>query len=183
MSNDVCLAASERLRVVFERHGDRWAHRVELRLPDGGWITFSSDEGNPDDFWPPSPPLQSLELQELTDGRRIAFLVGMAGASHWSAAVEARRESDEIHFDIACRCTTEPTRLGCEYGVELSPGMNCDETADHFRVEHSTDGHCAWLDGNNRRILIAVEAAATPCTFRWRYAVSTARNPAPHSDA
>ena len=50
---------------------------------------LESIEGTATDDWPPSPPLQSLSIETLPDGRRVALLVGMAGRSHWSASIEA----------------------------------------------------------------------------------------------
>jgi hypothetical protein len=98
------------MRVVFFRRGDRYAHRVEVsKAGQGSWLpVWESLEGTPDDDWPPSPPLQHLHVEKRAEGP-VALLVGMAGRTHWSAAVEVVRESGlpivprVVRFDIAAR--------------------------------------------------------------------------------
>jgi hypothetical protein len=174
MNEVVSLAASDRLRVVFERRGDRWAHRIEWRSPEGERVDWESVEGSSDDIWPPSPPFQSLELQSLPDGRQIAFLVGMAGSSHWSAAVEARCKPEEIHFDIACRCSTPPASLGSEYRIAAPPAVSHVNAGRHFSLRGPKDGHCTSLICNDQNIAIRVEPGPAPGTMRWCYVVARA---------
>src|SRR5688572_22582104 len=104
------------LRVEFIWRGDRYVHCISLVEPSGEVSSLlESIEGDPDDVWPSSPPLQSLSLETRPDGRQVALLVGMAGGSHWSASIEALPNAGELAFDIACRHTKQPAQLGSQY--------------------------------------------------------------------
>src|ERR1051326_2095918 len=77
------------LRIEFIWRDDRYRHTVSLIDRDRASIPLlESIEGNSEDDWPSSPPLQTLSVERLSDGRSVALLVGMAGGSHWSASVE-----------------------------------------------------------------------------------------------
>ncbi|MEX2025789.1 MAG: hypothetical protein WEH44_00790, partial [Pirellulaceae bacterium] len=111
-----------KLRVEFFKNGDRYAHRLAAVLvDDAGRETViplaESVECDNDDPWPPSPPLQSLSIEELAGGRTAALLVGMAGRSHWSASVEVVPGSGSTKFQLASRFTTVPDRLGSTYRI------------------------------------------------------------------
>jgi hypothetical protein len=119
-ANDVCL------RVEFVWHGDRYGHLVSIIDSSGQPLPLlESIEGTPSDNWPPSPPLQSLSIETLPDGRRAALLVGMAGGSHWSASVEAASDEASIRFDVACRMGSEGALLGNRYSL-ASPNQGAD---------------------------------------------------------
>jgi hypothetical protein len=98
------------IRVVFFRAGDRYAHRVEVwDARQGAWCSeWESVEGTPDEGWPASPPLQQLHVEQRPEGK-VALLIGMAGRTHWSAAVEVVRVGGVpsgpriIRFDVAAR--------------------------------------------------------------------------------
>ena len=105
------------LRVVFERKGDRYEHRIIYSKPDGSSGILASQEGRPDESWPPSPALQSLNLETRPDGNQTIMLVGMAGRSHWSMSVEADLTQNRLAFDIACRVHEPPVWLGSTYTV------------------------------------------------------------------
>jgi hypothetical protein len=155
------------LRVEFERRGDRYAHVIS-RVGPGGKVRplLESVEGLPTDDWPASPPLQSLHMQELPDGKRAALLVGMAGRSHWSASIEIAPGKAEIVFDIACRCGAGRRQLGSEYRWLI-------EVADP-RFEFAAADERTEVRRTEERVVIGpaktVETAAT--TVRWRYRVT-----------
>jgi hypothetical protein len=105
-----------RLRIEFTWLNDRFGHLISAIYQTGDVIPLlESNEGTPADNWPLSPPLQSLSIETLPDGRRVALLVGMAGGSHWSASIEAVTGRAELIFDVACRHTKEPKWLGNSY--------------------------------------------------------------------
>lgn len=106
------------LRIVFARRGDRYAHRIEVWDADArAWvIALVSREGSDEETWPPSPPFQQLHLEHRKEGD-VVLLVGMAGRSHWSAAVEVCPERKLLKFDVAIRIQAAPTRLGTAYDV------------------------------------------------------------------
>src|SRR5437016_1791687 len=86
-----------RLRVEFTWRGDRFGQVISFVGPDGRvQPLLESIEGTASDDWPPSPPLQSLSIEKLSDGRSAALFVGMAGGSHWSASVEPIQGEPEL---------------------------------------------------------------------------------------
>lgn len=97
------------LAVVFEWQGDRFAHTLLFQ----GRPVALSVEGRPDEAWPPSPPAQSLMIDQNAQGLPRAMLVGMAGSGHWSASIEAVEGG--ILFDLACRLRGPVGRLGSTY--------------------------------------------------------------------
>jgi hypothetical protein len=104
-----------RLRVEFRWRGDRFGHLISVANSSGETIAvLESVEGTPDDAWPPSPALQSLSIENHPQGP-VALLVGMAGASYWSASIEALLSPSAIRFGIACRLKNEPHWLGSRY--------------------------------------------------------------------
>jgi len=104
--------------LAFTWQGDRWGHRLTLVAGDGRRLPLlTSDEGTPQQAWPPSPPLQAFHVQTLADGRQVALLVGMAGRSHWSASVEPMPAAAGFRFDLACRHPDAPGWIGstCQF--------------------------------------------------------------------
>lgn len=104
-----CELTVGRLTVRFTRQGDRWGHTVFV--DDAPALV--SVEGAPDEAWPASPPLQEIHEQDLPDGRKAIFGVGMAGRSHWSLSVTT--EGDALLFEAACRAFGEQGPLGSVY--------------------------------------------------------------------
>ncbi|WP_147274178.1 hypothetical protein [Bremerella cremea] len=107
------------LFVSFVKHQDRFAHVVALVQGEQCTPVFASIEGSQDDEdWPESPPFQEIHLEERGTGT-IAMLVGKAGDSHWSAAVEPTSEPGKIRFSVACRMQGYPMRICSRYGLIL----------------------------------------------------------------
>jgi hypothetical protein len=153
------------LRVVFRWRDDRYAHAVE-RFVDDQWRTvLESEEGGPDGDWPASPPLQTLHI----DGRAVApvaLLVGMAGASHWSASVEPLTGVHGFAFDVACRVKSRPVRLGSAYrrlGDDAILEILAGADSAIRRDTPAGDSTCS----------IAPTATGTsfPATVQWRYRI------------
>jgi hypothetical protein len=173
MMNNVVLVASENLRLVFDRRGDRWGHRIEL-LRDGATIsTLSSIEGAATDDWPPSPPFQTLDIQAFPGKGQIALLVGKAGSSHWSAAIEADPAAGVLNFDIACRFGNEPRLLGSIYAIvgEVSNSISC---LPRINLPEIADGCRRTVDATGDRLTIRIlpPPGPLPQTVRWQYIVS-----------
>lgn len=157
------------LRVRFTRERDRYAHAI-LAVEPGGreQLLLESVEGTADDEWPPSPPLQSLSIEELAPGRRAALLVGMAGRSHWSASIEAIPGRTALVFDVACRSNATSAALRCTYqshdGQEGAPCVRI------IPQEASPGG--SRLDRSGKQIVIVPSSAASDMpTVRWRYCI------------
>ena len=164
------------LRVEFVWQGDRFGHRVSTVNTDGE-ITplLESIEGAAADDWPPSPPLQSLHIESLPDGRKAALLVGMAGRSHWSASIETAKESAEIFFDLACRHSASPKQLSSRYRALPNATGQFEILPEASRLIR---------DAKTAGDEIILEPAAlkdSAATTRWKYRVrlSPAVNPDP----
>lgn len=156
------------VRVVFFHDGDRIAHRIEVRDDaTRGWATaLTSLEGRADDAWPASPPFQQLHVEGRPTGP-ILFLVGMAGKSHWSAAVEAAADRKCVRFDVAVRVQARPERLGSVYAnVETFRGP-----APRFVVEAATIVDRVLELGDAPRVRPGGDLPIPPATLGWKYAV------------
>jgi hypothetical protein len=178
-----------RLQVDFFKLADRYGHRLSVVLRDeAGRETLvplaESVEGTSDDPWPPSPPLQSLSIERLSERCTAALLVGMAGRSHWSASIEAKTEESFvglIEFDFACRSAELPRSLSCEYralpGVEVlwDPKtwlLLLKRQNDFVLMKglHGCEQPEVVADVHPRfRFVLPVEKLKSGETLRWRY--------------
>lgn len=97
------------LKIVFSKTADRWSHKILLRVGTTDVLLLTSVEGDAETAWPPSPPLQDLDVHELGNGTAV-LAVGMAGTAHWSASFSAEANSDQaeggspefVLADLAC---------------------------------------------------------------------------------
>jgi hypothetical protein len=153
-----------RLRVEFVWQNDRYRHVIALIDGLGNVLPLlDSIEDSPASAWPTSPPFQSLNIHTLSDGRPAVLLVGMAGANHWSASIEAAADQSLV-FDIACRHAAGPAWLGSRYRIVHAAAQRLKLTADIGRV--TTD-----------REALAIEAELKnqqSATTRWRYTIAVA---------
>lgn len=156
------------LRVRFTWQGDRFAHEVSVER-DGTWQpVLVSVEGTPEDDWPPSPPFQSLHIEEREDGRTLALLVGMAGKSHWSASIEIDAAARAVLFDVACRLRAPAAGpLGSTY-QSLAIGSDAHPP---LVVELTHRFGPARLERAGERSAVLAEPAGDECpqTVRWDY--------------
>jgi hypothetical protein len=157
-------ASGHGLRVEFEWRGDRFGHSIVLVSggAPGSIPLLKSIEGTAGEAWPPSPPLQSLSLETLPDGRKVALLVGMAGRSHWSASIEALPDRPALVFDIACRRGQEAEALGSAY----QPAAGTDERRNLICAA----GTALQEDERALRFFPQVQASVGS-TVRWKYTV------------
>src|SRR5262245_46638593 len=136
-----------RLRVDFFKLADRYGHRLSIVLVDEGGHEklvplAESVEGTCDDPWPPSPPLQSLSIEKLAEGRTAALLVGMAGKCHWSASIGTVPNEPEIgtiEFDFACRSADLPCLLASEYRAFLGVEVGLDQKTGLLVLRFKTE--------------------------------------------
>ena len=148
------------LRIVFTRLGDRFAHTIEAFIDERFRSVLSSMEGTADEAWPPSPPFQQLHFEERPGGVRVALLVGMAGTSHWSAAVELDPATGEATFDVACRLRSVPMHLGSRYRIHEPSGF----------VLIPTEGTLGQVP-DQAAVFPEKSTVNMPATLRWRYVV------------
>jgi hypothetical protein len=155
-------ASGARIRVEFTPRGDRYVHIISMLDPSGQiQPLLESVEGSADDPWPPSPPLQSLSIETLPDGRSAALLVGMAGRSHWSASIEPDRDAPALIFDVACRHPERPLSLGSRYRQVSAAGE---------RVFIHAEGADVAGDGDILSIRPTAVASGAGTT-RWKFTV------------
>jgi hypothetical protein len=151
------------LRLVFKWHVDRYCHAISIISRPGTIMPLlDSMEGLADDEWPSSPPLQTLSIENLTDGRTAALLVGMAGRSHWSASIEPINGQAKLVFDLACRHPRLPQWLGNRY-------LQTSTLASHYL---SIDSDNARISEGNGVVEIAPQAIVPAGTSRWRFVMS-----------
>jgi hypothetical protein len=180
------------LAVEFFWHDDRFGHRVWLAhqvRPDLPPL-LESLEGTPDEAWPPSPPLQSVDINEQPDGRKVAYLVGMAGKSHWSASMELDPLGESIRVDVACRVPAFwEGMLGSRYRVaRLHPAGNAGHVVVPAADQGPTHGLRILSDGGASESAFRMIAPDTlaiepsvpistnePRTIRWRYTIERTR--------
>ena len=80
------------------------------------------------------------------------LLVGMAGRTHWSAAVEAAADRKSIVFDVAARIQTVPTCLVSQYLSHQEGGVPAEQ--------------CRIFGVQSPQLPTAV-----PATIAWQYSV------------
>jgi hypothetical protein len=160
------------LQVAFFRHHDRYAHRVALLTAAGPVVLLESLEGTDADRWPTSPPLQELHVEDRPRGGKVALLVGMAGASHWSLSCELDPAARRVTFEAACRIREASERLGS--GYRLGPGIK--RVADTLQTAR---GGCALgtdarIEENRDLLRFLPDAAdeSLPRTVTWSYGFS-----------
>src|SRR5262249_33143215 len=113
----------------------------------------------------------------------IAFLVGMAGRSHWSASIQAIAAEAAFHFDLAVRIGTPPKFVGSSYRTMVDALLRDVGSAiidvDNLRCEFVvTDTQLAQLESTPDGIsLHCLESPNTfPTTLRWKYTIRLAVN-------
>ncbi|HEX4130077.1 MAG TPA: hypothetical protein VHZ24_08540 [Pirellulales bacterium] len=160
------IVAAGSLRVRFTHAGDRYAHVVEVSDGDDWNAALVSIEGSGDEAWPASPPLQQLAV-ETRDGRPVAMLLGLAGASHWSVSIEAQSDG-ALSFDVACRVTQPPQHLSTVYHRPA-------DAPDVVLAVDPAAGEASCVEYPLQelvRIDAHTQSVEPPATIRWRYTVS-----------
>lgn len=160
-------------RIVFFREHDRIAHRIVSG--DAQQPLIESLEGAADEDWPASPPLQQVHFQPGRGGGSAALLVGMAGRSHWSAAIELDGPGRLAVFEIACRVSGSPGWLGTSY--RLTGPDTIGYSAGALRVgpielpSPPSESNCLpWsVQQTILRLAVVPDAGAWPQTIRWGY--------------
>ncbi len=164
------------LRATFVWHRDRFAHTI-ARVDRGRLIPLlASHEGTESDEWPPSPPLQSLSIEDR-GGRTVALLVGMAGRSHWSVSVESDiGEPPSLVFDVACRASESSEQLGSRY--RLMSEQTAPSQSHVVEIHPSLRAEAVRVDADAASVQLSEYALAiTPATYhtcgattiRWKY--------------
>lgn len=184
LATDVQVMTCGPLRLEWTRAADRTTHRLlGPPGPDGAVACLAAVEGTPLDRWPLSPPYQQLSLEPGPGGLPRAFLVGMAGTSHWSAVVEAvlyRPAESRVEplaapppgelsadlryaflFDVACRFRELPTELSAAYQLTL---LSAVSSPDSPSIPSAPPAHSAPGSG---RFAATVAHGFPPAEITW----------------
>lgn len=173
------------LRVEFVWREDRFRQVISVVGADGVVaLLLESVEGPKADGFPASPPLQSLSIETLADGRRAALLVGMAGRSHWSASIEPLADAAGLVFDIACRVGEARPRLASEYAIAVASSDGAQLAGVNSRFEVRLDRKslvatalpgtvCMPIPAEKSLTFapVSVAAVALGATIRWKYEI------------
>ncbi|GAA4439646.1 hypothetical protein [Bremerella cremea] len=103
------------LFVHFVKQKDRFGHVLALVQGEECTPLFASIEGTDEEDWPESPPYQEVHMEDRGDSS-VALLVGKAGHSHWSAAVEPTSKPGGLQYAVACRMQDYPRCMCSRYG-------------------------------------------------------------------
>ena len=177
MVNEVLVARNESglaLQVEFIWREDRFGHLLSVVDQEGTRTPLlESIEGTSTDDWPPSPPLQSLRIENLSDGRQAALLVGMAGQGHWSASVEPVASEAALVFDVACRCSDATPQLGTHYRSQANDGHTLKRPVALSIMEEPIPGQEMTLRRPTKSEYVLQPRVDTGRggTFRWKYRV------------
>jgi hypothetical protein len=167
------------LRVAFTRQRDRFGHTVFV-AQDESWLpALVSIEGDDASDWPPSPAFQ----QASPGPNDSLLLVGMAGRSHWSAAVEGTDETGLV-FDLAVRAQELPDWIGTSYHVGNHWRLT-EASAARLRLEHASAVAIELVSENGGQWTVAIEQQnlvvvrfvvdrnddPLPKTVRWKYRI------------
>lgn len=133
MANQLSIATPQ-LKVVFSKSAantDRWSHQILLNDGQQPTVLLTSVEGDDQQTWPASAPLQDISHHDLPGGEAILG-VGMAGKSHWSASVSVV-DNDSIFFDMACLIKQSGAAVGSQY--RAGSGVNVTTAGDDISLE------------------------------------------------
>lgn len=134
---DCLIIKTSAFRLRFERVVDRWRHKIES-VGDVAW-SLTSVEGSPDEPCPESPAYQDLWLEDRGGARCEIQLMGQAGGTIYSAAIEVDESQSRVTFDVCAR--------------RKRPGVNVAAQA-HYRIQSERDEEpgLSWL--KSRRLIV-----------------------------
>ncbi|GIW96182.1 MAG: hypothetical protein KatS3mg110_4223 [Pirellulaceae bacterium] len=180
MSHRIHLPTPEgRIAVAFAFRIDRFCHRVDWVSEKTVLPLLSSAEGDDQQPWPTSPPIQQLD--QLQERDRVVLLgLGMAGQSHWSISVSVDGASSRLVWDVACRIQGTPDWLGSTYRLWCAVDQEQDDTLAfalpdatcRLCAADSPPGRCCMERQAEWVMLIPDEppqASRFVATYRWRY--------------
>lgn len=161
----VLASDNKSISVSFQWQADRFTHRIVC----GDLATLVSVEGDGDQSWPPSPPLQQLSL-EVINGANVILGLGAAGQAHWSLSVELIDTAaglPSLRLSWACRSKHSAEFLGNTYRL-------ADGDLSAFAV--STHLHSSIEHDGERRLRIQPTMNSAGTTIQWSYHISPIRS-------
>ena len=181
----VLTASGENLRVCCVWVGDRFAHRLEGFWNQAWQPWLESVEGDTENPWPPSAPIQELHRQDWMESDCLLG-VGKAGHGHWSLSLEPLNDAVGFRFDMACRAKlSDATASLAQTYQGVGPKnhaaiiKNESPTVMTIHPPGVTRGHLEWrvVEGGQLRSLSESKCAlevdlpkeSGPHTVRWIY--------------
>ena len=169
------LAINEK---AFTFDGNAWGAgpRATPSVSDGHVYAL---EGDGQQDWPPSPPLQQLSIEDLGGEQPAGLAVGMAGKSHWSLSAEFKQ--GELVFDVACRLRGLDATLGSSYQIAEKAALTSTSNAttisigdDQLTISDNAPGGepSTIIETSQDSIRLRMEKLPQNSeTVRWRYRV------------
>ena len=170
------------LRATLAWVDDRFVQQIDWVAGNQAFRLMESVEGAADDAWPPSPALQQMSVENRSQNRQVALMVGMAGQNHWSVSIENDPQERKLTFDVACRIAEESSKLGTQYrttsaitllsndhGVEVAvAGRRCQ-----LILESTGRGESDLIQHRKGiiRIVPTEKLSTYPNTVRWKYSL------------
>ncbi len=190
------------LEITFRHVGDRWRHFISVRRDGESLPLIASDEGTPDDDLLPSPALQDLRFEKLSEGIFEFQLLGQAGKGVFSAAVRFDARQQAIDFDLCARGRSSESSLCTASRYQLVQGTETStvrQLASDLIVLHRGERgvvlcpvpiagipatECRLIGEGNQQRIAAGYAGVTrsdsppkPVSVRWRYRITLAGHP------
>lgn len=165
--------------------GDRFAHRLEGQWGDAWQSWLGSIEGDAENPWPPSAPIQELHRQDWMESDCLLG-VGKAGHGHWSLSLEPLSDAVGFRFDMACRAkigdgNATLTQTYQSLGQSNQPATVEMDSPAVMKIHppELTQGHLEWrvIEGGQLRSLsdakwalqVDLPQQAGTHTIRWIY--------------
>ncbi len=175
------------LTVRYTKWQDRLCHTIGIVYEDVFVPFLESVEGNADEPWPTSPPMQQMVEESFSPSANPVLLgVGLSGNGHWSTAIETQL-AHGLKFDIACKNSKGATRFGSEYrvlakaerGIEGGAiSLQRDTTAGKATVEIAVSiGEIRFLPDEQKIRICPQSDPESIRTHRWCYEVSQRNTP------
>jgi len=129
--------------------------------------------------------VQEVHYQTQSGWGSVLLAIGRSRAGHWSISLHQEPDAIGLRFDVACRCTEPPDRIGSHYRILATPGTWQSVRADRLDWHKPGRNGCvaieplprfpatAGLNRSDRRVWIEPMTGVTewPQTVRWQYRI------------
>jgi hypothetical protein len=175
------------LSIRFIKSGDRLAHCIGLQKSSegsGGFLpVLESVEGDAQEVWPASPPMQQIVQEHIGHNSAPVLLgVGLSGNGHWSSAVE-ETSMGSLKLDIACKSSKPASYLGSQYRMANETEVDFKNNQVRLTVKRESNesvtlvlsaeiGKVAMAKENRLISIMPGSEASLIQTHRWCYNVA-----------
>ena len=175
------------LSIRFIKSGDRLAHCIGLQTSSkglGGFLpVLESIEGDAQEAWPASPPMQQIVQESIGQNSAPVLLgVGLSGNGHWSGAVE-KTSSGSLKLDIACKISKPASYLGSRYRMAGETEVDFKNNEIRLTVKKESNenvtlvlsaaiGKVSMVKENRLIVIVPGSEPSLIQTHRWCYNVA-----------